>query len=251
MERVTSADGTELAVERSGSGPPLVCLHGTSATRTAWDGFVDEVSGVECVRYDRRGRGDSGDAADYSLAREVADARAVVEHVGGPASVGVFGHSFGGIVAFELARETTLDRLVLYEPPVLAGDDADQERSFADQLRRVLEEDGPEAAVRTFRGLPDDADLEPEARDGDRLARTVVREAAVVESFAVPDAVNVAAPTRCLAGGDSREVLRASTRVVRDAVPDADLVTVEGHGHDALGADPAAVVASLGGFLGR
>jgi len=248
MERVTSKDGTELAVERSGSGPPLVCIHGTSATRTAWEGFADEVSGVECVRYDRRGRGDSGDAGEYSLAREVDDARAVVEHVGDPASVGVFGHSFGGIVAFELAREIPLDRVILYEPPVLADDD-DRERSFADQLRQVLDEAGPEATVRTFRGLPDDADLEPEARDGDALARTVVREAAVVESFAVPTSADVSASTRCLVGGNTREVLRMSTAAACDAIAGADLMTVEGYGHNALGAAPERVVQCLEDFL--
>lgn len=245
MDRVTSADGTPIAVERSGAGPPLVCIHGTSATRSTWDGFAAALPGMECIRYDRRGRGDSGDAGEYSLAREVEDARAVVEHVGDPESVGVFGHSFGGIVAFELARGTPLDRLVLYEPPVLAGDDADQERSFADQLRRTLDEEGPEAVVRTFRGLPDDADLEPEARDGDALARTIVREAAVVESFAVPENADVSAPTRCLVGGDTRDVLRASTAAVRDAIAGADLMTVEGYGHNAVGNAPERVVQRL------
>lgn len=249
MDRVTSADGTPIAVERSGSGPPLVCIHGTSATRSAWDGFAAALSGMECVRYDRRGRGDSGDAEEYSLAREVEDARAVVEHVGDPESVAVFGHSFGAVVAFQLARETALDRLVLYEPPVLAGDDAGREESLADQFQQVFDEEGPAALVRTFRGLPDGADLEPEAKDGDALARTILREGTVVESFAVPRRADVSAPTRCLVGGDTRDVLRASTEAICEAIPGADLVTVEGCGHNAIGAAPERVVQRLDDFL--
>lgn len=248
MERVTSTDGTELAVERSGSGPPLVCIHGTSATRSAWDGFARELEGMECVRYDRRGRGGSGDADEYALAREVEDARSVVEHVGDPDSVSVFGHSFGAIVAFELARETDLRRLVLYEPPVLAGDDADQERSFADDLQRVLEDDGGAAAIRTFRGMSEDDALEP-GMDVEAMARTVVREASVVESYAVPERADITTPTRCLAGSDSRSVLRASTHAVRDAVPGAELVTVEGHGHNGLADSPGTVLGCVEDFL--
>ena len=249
MERIASADGTPLAVERSGSGPPLVCIHGTSATRSTWDEFAAELAGMECVRYDRRGRGDSGDADEYSLAREVEDARAVVERVGDPESVAAFGHSFGAIVAFHLARETPLHRLVLYEPPVLAGDHGDREPGFADRLRQVLDEEGPEAAVRTFRGMPADAPLEPEARDGDALARMVVREVAVAESFDRPATVDVATPTRCLVGGDTGAMLRESTLAVQEALPNADLVTIEGHGHNAIGVAPERVTECLDDFL--
>jgi hypothetical protein len=32
----TSRDGTRIAFERSGVGPPLVLVHGTSADRTRW-----------------------------------------------------------------------------------------------------------------------------------------------------------------------------------------------------------------------
>jgi pimeloyl-ACP methyl ester carboxylesterase len=249
METVTSGDGTRLAVERTGSGPPVVCIHGTSASRDVWDGFAGALDGAECVRYDRRGRGDSGDADDYSLAREVADARAVVEHVGDPASVAVFGHSFGGVVAFELAHRTRLGRLVLYEPPVLGGRHSDPGESFADRLRATFEADGPEGVYRTFHRVPEDAALGPDAWADEPPARTVVREAVAVESVDVPDAADVAAPTRCVLGDETADGLRRSTAAVRDAVPGAELVVLDGHGHTAVETAPGIVVSRLDGFL--
>ncbi len=36
MELVTSSDGTPIAVWRSGTGPPLVLVHGTTADHTRW-----------------------------------------------------------------------------------------------------------------------------------------------------------------------------------------------------------------------
>ena len=34
---VTSADGTEIVYERSGSGPPSVLVHGSATDRAVWE----------------------------------------------------------------------------------------------------------------------------------------------------------------------------------------------------------------------
>jgi pimeloyl-ACP methyl ester carboxylesterase len=36
MEQATSKDGTHIGYERSGTGPPLVEIHGTAADHTRW-----------------------------------------------------------------------------------------------------------------------------------------------------------------------------------------------------------------------
>jgi pimeloyl-ACP methyl ester carboxylesterase len=36
MQAITSSDGTTIAFERSGKGPPLVLVHGTTADHTRW-----------------------------------------------------------------------------------------------------------------------------------------------------------------------------------------------------------------------
>lgn len=58
---------------------------------------------------DRRGRGASGDAPDYHLAREFEDVAAVVDAVAeaSGSAVDVYGHSFGGLCAFGGATLTS------------------------------------------------------------------------------------------------------------------------------------------------
>ena len=43
METVTSRDGTPIAYERGGEGPPLVLVHGTTSDRSTWDLVLPEL----------------------------------------------------------------------------------------------------------------------------------------------------------------------------------------------------------------
>lgn len=87
MQTVTSADGTRIAYEQHGDGQPLVLLHGSSGTRRSWDAVVPRLADeFALVVPDRRGRGDSGDADEYSLDDRLPATRLVeldgVGHVG-------------------------------------------------------------------------------------------------------------------------------------------------------------------------
>jgi pimeloyl-ACP methyl ester carboxylesterase len=116
---IPSADGTPIAVFRSGDGPPLILVHGASADHTTF-----RVVGPRLARHftlhaiDRRGRGASGDTEPYAISREFEDVAAVAEAVaaetGGP--VPVFGHSYGGRTALGAALLTDrISRVVSYE----------------------------------------------------------------------------------------------------------------------------------------
>ena len=63
LERVNSSDGTPIAFWRSGSGPPLVLVHGTTGAHWSF-AFLSPVLAERFTLYalDRRGRGESGDA---------------------------------------------------------------------------------------------------------------------------------------------------------------------------------------------
>src|SRR5881396_144886 len=71
MEAVKSRDGTPIAYERAGSGPPLVLVHGsTSDHGTAYRYVIPMLERYFTVRaLDRRGRGDSGDGLDRERRR--------------------------------------------------------------------------------------------------------------------------------------------------------------------------------------
>ncbi len=116
METVTSRDGTPIAYERSGEGPPLVLVHGMTTTHRSFELVLPELQEHFTVcAMDRRGRGGSGDGADYSLEREVEDVVALIDSTEG--QVGLLGHSYGAILALEAALRRTdrVRRLVLYE----------------------------------------------------------------------------------------------------------------------------------------
>ena len=79
---VTSHDHTEIAYWTSGDGPPVVLVHGTPADHTRWRPLLPYLERHVTVHaIDRRGRGASGDAPEYSLQREYEDVAAVVDAV--------------------------------------------------------------------------------------------------------------------------------------------------------------------------
>lgn len=68
MEKVHSRDGTPIAYRRSGTGPPLLLVHGTMADHTRWTPVLPPLERHFTVyALDRRGRGGSGDAEPYAL----------------------------------------------------------------------------------------------------------------------------------------------------------------------------------------
>jgi len=101
-----SADGTPIAFEASGDGPPLVVfVHGWSCDRTFWPAQVAAFA----LRYrvaalDLGGHGESGtDRASWTMAAFGTDVAAVVDRLGGDEVV-LVGHSMGGDVVVEAAR---------------------------------------------------------------------------------------------------------------------------------------------------
>jgi pimeloyl-ACP methyl ester carboxylesterase len=85
VTRVVSRHGTEIACWSSGEGPPLVLVHGTTADHTRWRPLLPYLEPHATVHaLDRRGRGASGDAPDYRVAREFEDVAAVVDAVAEP-----------------------------------------------------------------------------------------------------------------------------------------------------------------------
>ena len=105
IQRVRSADGTEIAYRRRGEGPSLIFVDGAFCTMTMGPGktLVPALADrYTTFVYDRRGRGESGDASTYEVGREVEDLAAIIAAAGGSAYV--FGHSSGAVLALEAAR---------------------------------------------------------------------------------------------------------------------------------------------------
>ncbi|HYZ30614.1 MAG TPA: alpha/beta hydrolase [Thermoleophilaceae bacterium] len=115
---VRSADGTEIGYETLGSGEGLILLGGAWRRGDDYRPLARALAHSFAVHLvDRRGRGLSGpQGPHYSIEREVEDLLAIQAQTG--ATI-VFGHSFGGLVALEAARRSSVfSQVVVYEPAV-------------------------------------------------------------------------------------------------------------------------------------
>ncbi|MEU9376952.1 alpha/beta hydrolase [Streptomyces sp. NPDC048255] len=150
MRKVVSRDGTTIAYEQAGEGPPIVLLGGGFRDHTAFDTLVPELSGHCTVyAYDRRGRGQSGDSPAYAVEREIEDLAAVVEEAGG--NPVVFGGSSGAILALEaMMAGVPMRKLALLEPPYRVEGFRKPEEPFADKLQALLDQEKRGEAVEYF-----------------------------------------------------------------------------------------------------
>src|SRR4051794_28594520 len=118
LRRVASADGTAIALERVTEGHAvLVTVPGGPNGRRAWRAVAALLDGTHsCWLMDRRGKGDSGDTARYSLEREYEDVVIAASSFDAPGAGA--GHSTGAICALGAASGgVELSGLILYEPP--------------------------------------------------------------------------------------------------------------------------------------
>ncbi|MFL6074848.1 MAG: alpha/beta fold hydrolase [Mycobacteriales bacterium] len=124
METVISCDGTAIAYDTRGDGPPAVLVDGPlshrgcgSAARLA-ELLAERLT---VITYDRRGRGASGDVTPYAVEREVEDLAALLDAAGGTACL--YGVSAGAALALAAADgNPAVTRLALYEPPFVVDD---------------------------------------------------------------------------------------------------------------------------------
>jgi len=125
MQRVrVDEDDTELEFEvvGSSSGEPVVLIHGAFLA-TAYAPLCAEprLWTYELIRYHRRGyAGSSHPSGPAGIARQAADCRALLAHLG-VERAHVVGHSSGGAIALQLALDAPdiVHSLVLLEPALL------------------------------------------------------------------------------------------------------------------------------------
>lgn len=153
METLRSKDGTTIAYEHEGHGPALVLVDGALCSRAfgPMKGLSAALrSRFTVFRYDRRGRGDSGNTLPYSVEREIEDLGAVIAAAGGPAYV--CGLSSGAALALESAAcGAAVRKLALYEAPFLVDDtEPPLPEDFLARLEQAIAADRPGDAVRLF-----------------------------------------------------------------------------------------------------
>ena len=257
MEKVRSKDGTLIAYERSGAGPALVLVHGTTADHTRWGYVLPHLEQRFTVyAVDRRGRGQSGDSAVYSLEREYEDVAAIVDSI--PGTVNLLGHSYGALICLEAAlRVTNISKLILYEPYVSTGRTI-YPPSVRARIQALLDSDDREGVLLVFFreivGVPEDQleALRNETAWAGRLAaaHTIPREFADEDYILDPRCFeNLNVPTMLLQGSKSPDFVKTATEMVHAALPNSRIVVMPGQQHIAMRTAPEMFVRLVVGFL--
>ena len=257
---VRSRDGTRIAFERTGEGPPVIVIGGALSDRAAAAPLAAALAPDFTVyAYDRRGRGASGDTPPYAVEREIEDLEAVVDVAGGSAFV--VGHSSGAVLALEAAaRGLALRKLALYEPPFVVDDSRPPvPKDYVATLEEMASADRRGDAVAFFleKGVGLSADVVDSMRSApmwpemERVAHTLAYDGAVMgdrmSGGPLPGAWSaISVETLVIDGGNSPAWQRAAVRALADVLPSARRRTLEGQDH---GADPEVLAPVLAEFF--
>jgi pimeloyl-ACP methyl ester carboxylesterase len=246
MNTTFSKDGTTIAYDRAGDGPVVILVDGALCSRA--QGPMPELAGLLAAgftvyNYDRRGRGDSGDAPEYEVEREIEDLAAVIEAAGGSAYV--YGSSSGAALALRAAAAgVPISKLVVFEAPYVVDDSRKAiPRTWVADLEALT--DRPGDAIKYFMtkgiGLPGVVvtlmKLMPAWKGLKAVAHTLPYDAALIgdNAFGKPlDAsqwAGVELPVLVVGGGKSPAWMRTSVKAVADAVPGAAHREIPGQNH--------------------
>ncbi len=241
MLKAISRDGTTIAYERSGEGPPLVLLGGGFRDHTTFTSFVPQLA-PHCTTYiyDRRGRGESGDAPTYAVEREIEDLEALIAEAGGKAAV--FGGSTGGMLALEAAMAgAAITKLVLLEPPYRLAHAPRLAENFESNLRSLLEQDKRgEAAEYFLAGLCDFPPGEiaqwrqhPLWPANEAMAHTLLYDTVIHGDGRLPAErlARTKVPTLVIYSTSTSDWLRAAAKATAAALPNGQCVELQGVWH--------------------
>ncbi len=245
MNKVISADGTPIAFERLGNGPPVIVVGGANCDLAIIHPLAEALAQhFTVINYDRRGRGNSSDTAPYTVEREIEDLAALLTDVGGTTSV--YGHSAGAaLVLHAAAHGLPFEKVILHDPPYGPdGEHARQSREYADTLTKLLADGRRSDAAALFMtkvGTPPDAvagmRTQPWWARMEALAPTLAYDSQVMGDLsrggAIPTEVlgKVTPPTLVLSGERNAPWMINAGKQIADGVPNGRHRLLPDQGH--------------------
>ena len=256
MNKVHSSDGTTIAYDRLGDGPPVILVCGASTDRMANAPLAALLAEhFTVINYDRRCRGDSGDTPPYAVEREIEDLDALIKEAGGSAFL--YGASSGGALVLEAAASgLAITKVALWEVPYSLDESNRPPADLVERYDEMIAEGRRGDAVEYFMtkvvGLPPEfvayARNAPFWEAQEALAHTLSYDATVMGDSSLPieRAAAVKAPTLVMAGGASYAFMRETARALAEALPYGQHRILEGQEHNV---DPAALAPVLVEFF--
>jgi pimeloyl-ACP methyl ester carboxylesterase len=263
---VKSVDGTEIGYYSLGSGPGLVVVHGSLRSAADYEILGEGLAEIFTVHIvNRRGRGNSGpQGAAYSFEKEVADVCAVLNETG---SSLLFGHSYGGTVALEVALSNyPLQKLAVYEPAISIENSIPL--NTLPEIEQALNSQDYKKAFAGIMNVVSNGTISENQLPDFALAMSrypiwpylcSLLETAPAEIIAVHNADNscpkysaVKVPTLFLNGSKSPPQLATQTALLAEELPNSKIKQIEGARHSGPDIDaPMEIAHELKVWFGR
>ncbi|MDY6916744.1 MAG: alpha/beta hydrolase [Chloroflexota bacterium] len=258
-------NGVTLHYEDVGEGPAIILLHGYTGSHQDWAAQIPVLSGrYRVIAVDQRGHAQSeapSSAADYSVKIMAEDAHALLKHLGIGKSA-IMGHSMGGFMALELVLKypDVVTALVLVDT---SSGEFERVPDFAEIRARLDELARTEGLNAAFEynaehnpAVKEQYERHPERREISRqkvLQTSVDGYIYVSRSFGeweplTPRLSEIRVPTLIVVGDEDIAFHRAS-KVMKESIAGAELVTLAGSGHSPHEEVPDAFNNVVLGFL--
>lgn len=230
-----------VAWRESGSGQPLVFLHGLGGTRIAWGAQLRGLSGqFRCIAWDMPGYGDSSPLEPLTYSGIAGRVIELLDAVGIDRAT-LVGLSFGGMHALHTALEypTRVARLVLADSsPAFGIDGTDRSEWISDRLDPIDAGGTPGDAADVIVDAITHVRLEGEIREETvgsfhRISATGFRAAVMC----LPDndvrarLGEITQPSLVVVGDHDLETPLPYAQLLADGIPNATLRIVAGAGH--------------------
>ncbi len=233
-------DGITVAYHDSGTGLPVVLIHGFPFSRQMWRPQAALSSTVRLITPDLRGFGES-EGAPSSLDELADDVHALVEHLTLPSFV-LGGFSMGGYVLFRyLARHPAqLKAVLLLDTRAEADPPEGRQRRF-DAIARI-EREGPAGYLDDFLKLivsPKTLEIRPDLAKEVRGQMESRRRASLTGALRAmaerPDSTpllsSIRVPTLIVVGEDDKATPVDSARRMHEAIAGSELAIIPAAGH--------------------
>jgi pimeloyl-ACP methyl ester carboxylesterase len=249
-------NATTLHFKESGTGPPLVLLHGFPLDSRVWNHQRSGLSDAfRVITPDLRGFGKSASADPFTMESLADDVHALLRELKAlPAFVG--GLSMGGYAALAYAKRYPTDLRGLLLIDTRAEGDSPQGKEGRGKMIELVRQSGAAAVAEQMMpkmlapGASEDVKRELKSIMESCLPLTIEHALLAMRDRAdhTCDLPSIASPTLILVGESDAITPPASAEVMHKAIPHSQLVVIPAAGHMTPMESPHAVNAAIRAF---
>ncbi|TQM37172.1 alpha/beta fold hydrolase [Pseudonocardia cypriaca] len=264
MSTLTSADGTTIAYEQTGSGPAIIVVSNVAEDHTSVAGLVTALAkDFTVISFDRRGRGASGDPQPYDPAREIDDISALIDVLGGSAALTSGSGGCGLALDAASALGDKVSGLYLYEPPFIVDGSrppvpADSVEHLEALVAAGKRSEASEYFMTEVVGVPAEylpmMKADPSWAEMAAYAHTYAYDGRIwrglQDGTPLPtDRWTIDAPIAVAVGGNGEAFMRTGAEALAAILPNVTVLTLAGHDHSAFWTAPEPVAEQARTFL--